>query len=85
MNFEKIELARDYDGLCIQFNALKAIAISQQAKLEHYQKIIHRFSFERVVQLEAELESEKEMNAILTKELEPLNNKNNENSSRMVL
>ena len=70
MNFEKIELARDYDGLCIQFNALKAIAISQQAKLEHYQKTIHKFSFERVYQLEAELESQKEMNAILTKELE---------------
>jgi len=70
MNFEKIELARDYDGLRIQFNALKAIAISQQAKLEHYQKTIHKFSFERVIQLEAELESEKEMNAILTRELE---------------
>ncbi len=70
MNFEKIELAKDYDGLRVQFNALKAIAISQQAKLEHYQKTIHRFSFERVVQLEAELESEKEMNALLTKELE---------------
>lgn len=70
MNFEKIELARDYDGLRIQFNALKAIAISQQAKLEHYQKTIHKFSFERVIQLEAEVESQKEMNAILTKELE---------------
>jgi hypothetical protein len=70
MKFEKIVLAKDYDGLCVQFNALKAIAISQQAKLEHYQKTIHKFSFERVIQLEAELESEKEMNAILTKELE---------------
>jgi hypothetical protein len=54
----------------VQFNALKAIAISQQAQLEHYQKTIHKFSFQRVIQLEAELESEKEMNAILTKELE---------------
>jgi hypothetical protein len=70
MDFKKIELARDYDGLCIQFNALKRIAISQQAQLEHYQKRIHKFSFERVIQLEAELESQKEMNAILTKELE---------------
>ncbi len=70
MNFEKIELAKDYDGLRVQFNALKAIAISQQAKLEHYQKRIHKFSFERVIQLEAELKSEKEMNALLTKELE---------------
>jgi hypothetical protein len=68
MNFEKIELARDYDGLRIQFNALKRIAISQQAKLEHYQKRIQEFSVERVIQLEAELESEKAMNNILTEE-----------------
>ena len=72
MNFEKIKTAEDYETLLVQFNALKAIAISQQAKLEHYQKTIHKFSFERVIQLEAELESEKEMNAILTKELETL-------------
>lgn len=70
MDFKKIELARDYDGLCIQFNALKRIAISQQAQLEHYQKRGFECSIERVVQLEAELESQKEMNAILTKELE---------------
>ena len=73
MNFEKIELAKDYDGLVIQFNALKSIVISQQAQLEHYQKRIHKFSFERVIQLEAELESEKAMNAILTEELETKN------------
>jgi hypothetical protein len=70
MNFEKIDLAKDYDGLRIQFNALKTIAISQQAQLEHYQKRVKEFSFERIVQLEAELESQKEMNAILTHELE---------------
>jgi hypothetical protein len=70
MNFEKIDLAKDYDGLRIQFNALKTIAISQQAQLEHYQKRLQEFSIERIIQLEAELESEKEMNAILTKELE---------------
>jgi hypothetical protein len=70
MNFAKIEIAKDYDRLVIQFNALRRIAISQQAQLEHYQKRIHKFSFERVIQLEAELESQKEMNAILTEELE---------------
>jgi hypothetical protein len=70
MDFKKIELARDYDGLCIQFNALKRIAISQQAQLEHYQKRGFECSIERVVQLEAELKSEKEMNALLTEELE---------------
>jgi len=69
MNIENIKPSDNYDELKIQFNALKRIAISQQAKLEHYQKTIHKFSIERVVQLEAELESEKEMNSILTKEL----------------
>ena len=73
MNFENIKTAKDYETLLAQFNALKAIAISQQAKLEHYQKTIQKFSFERVYQLEAELESEKEMNAILTEELETKN------------
>jgi len=69
MNVENIKPSDNYDELKIQFNALKSIAISQQAQLEHYQKRIHKFSFERVIQLEAELESEKEMNSILTKEL----------------
>ena len=69
MNFEKIELAKDYDGLRIQFNALKRIAISQQAQIEHYQKRVQEFSAERIIQLEEELESQKEMNAILTEEL----------------
>ena len=70
MEFKKIELAKDYDGLRIQFNALRTIAISQQAQLEHYHRRLQEFSVERIIQLEAELESEKEMNAILTKELE---------------
>lgn len=73
MNFENIKTAKDYETLLAQFNALKAIAISQQAKLEHYQKTIQKFSFERVYQLEAELESQKEMNTILTEELETKN------------
>ena len=78
MNFENIKTAEDYETLLVQFNALKAIAISQQAKLEHYQNKIHKFSFERVYQLEAELESQKEMNAILTKELENKDSEKNE-------
>jgi hypothetical protein len=78
MKFEKIELAKNYNGLKIQFNALKRIAISQQATIKVYQKRIQEFSVERTIQLEAELESQKEMNAILTQELETFNNKNNE-------
>jgi hypothetical protein len=70
MKFEKIDLAKDYDGLRIQFNALKTIAISQQTQLEYYQKRIKEFSTERIIELEAELESQKAMNAILTQELE---------------
>jgi hypothetical protein len=69
MKFEKIDLAKDYDGLRIQFNALKTIAISQQTQLEYYQKRVKEFSTERIILLEAELESQKEMNAILTQEL----------------
>jgi hypothetical protein len=70
MNFENIVTAKDYDTLLIQFNALKRIAISQQAQLKHYQKRVQEFSVERVIELEAELESQKEMNTILTEELD---------------
>jgi hypothetical protein len=72
MKFQDLDLAKDYDGLRIQFNALKRIAISQQEQLVHYQKRVQEFSVERVIQLEAELESQKEMNAILTQELEQI-------------
>jgi translation elongation factor EF-1beta len=70
MKFQDLDLAKDYEGLRIQFNALKRIAISQQEQLVHYQKRVQEFSVERVIELEAELESQKEMNAILTQELE---------------
>ena len=73
MNFENIETAKDYETLLVQFNALKRIAISQQMQIEHYQKKVQEFNVERVIQLEAELESQKEMNAILTEELENFN------------
>jgi hypothetical protein len=64
MKFQDLDLAKDYDGLRIQFNALKRIAISQQEQLQHYQKRVQEFSVERVIELEAELESQKEMNAM---------------------
>mgnify|MGYP000034993364 FL=1 len=73
MNFENIKTAKDYETLLVQFNALKRIAISQQTQIEHYQKKVQEFNVERVIQLEAELESQKEMNAILTEELETKN------------
>ena len=72
MDVKKIIASDDYDELKTQFNALKAIVRSQQVQLQLYQSKIKLFSLERVVQLEAELESEREMNAILTEELDKL-------------
>jgi len=69
MNIEKIIAADNYDDLKRQFNALKRILASKQAQIQVYEKRIKEFSPERIIQLEAELESQKEMNAILTEEL----------------
>lgn len=66
----KAEPADNYEGLLIQFNALKVILKCKEAEISVYQKQIKEFSIDRIIQLEAELQSEKEMNAILTKELE---------------
>jgi len=70
MDVEKIIASDDYDELRGQFNALKAILISKQAQIKVYEKRIKEFSFETVVRLEAELESQIQMNAILTEELD---------------
>jgi hypothetical protein len=69
MNFKNIEVAKDYETLLVQFNALRRILKSKQSIIDLYNKKIQEFSVERVIQLEAEIESQKEMNAILTKEL----------------
>lgn len=70
MNVKNITPADDYKGLLKQFNALKTLLSCKEKEVEVYYKTIQRFSIERVIQLEAELESEREMNSILTKELE---------------
>lgn len=70
MNVDKIRASENYDELRSQFDALKAILISKQAQIKVYEKRIKEFSVDRIIQLEAELESEKEMNSILTKELQ---------------
>lgn len=72
MNVENIKAAGDYESLKVQFAALKRMLASQQAQLTHYQKRVSEFSVERTIQLEAELESEREMNSMLTAELEQL-------------
>lgn len=69
MNVDNMKASDNYDDLKIQFNALKQIVASKQAQIQLYEKRIKEFSVDRIIQLEAELESEKEMNAILTKEL----------------
>ena len=69
MNLDNIKASDNYDELKIQFNALKRIIASKQAQIQVYEKRIKEFSVDRIIKLEAELESEKEMNSILTKEL----------------
>jgi len=69
MDLENIKPCDTYEGLKRQFNALKTIYQCQQKEIDVYRKTISRFRIERIVQLEAELESQKEMNAILTEEL----------------
>lgn len=73
MNLENIKLSESYDGLKKQFFALKTLLQCKEAEVAVYRKRISEFQMERVIQLEAELESQKEMNAILTAELESKN------------
>jgi hypothetical protein len=69
MNLENAKPHATYEGLKIQFFALKRIIVSKQAQIQVYEKRIKEFNIDRIIQLEAELESQKEMNAILTEEL----------------
>jgi len=70
MSIRNAQPADNYEGLRTQFFALKRLLLSKEVQVDYYQQQIMRFRFERIICLEAELESEKEMNAILTKELE---------------
>jgi hypothetical protein len=69
MELENAKPHATYEGLKIQFFALKRIIVSKQAQIQVYEKRIKEFNIDRIIQLEAELESQKEMNAILTEEL----------------
>ncbi len=64
--------ANTYEGLKKQFFAMKVLLRGKEAEIETYRSMVNKFSIERVIRLEAELESEKAMNDILTKELESL-------------
>jgi hypothetical protein len=70
MEVKDIVPSDSYKELKFQFNAMKALLISKQAEVNFYREQMARFKFDRIIELEAKLESEKEMNAILTKELE---------------
>jgi predicted RNase H-like nuclease (RuvC/YqgF family) len=70
MKLKNVKTSDNYNDLKAQFNALKTIVISKSAEIEVYKRKIEEFSVERIIKLEAQLESEKQMNSILTEELE---------------
>jgi len=70
MNIKDAKPHESYEGLKTQFFALKTLLQSKEVEVEVYRKRIQEFRVERIIELEAELESQKEMNAILTEELE---------------
>lgn len=72
MNLENIEPSETYEGLRSQFFALKKLLQCKEVEVNVYRKRIAEFKMERIIVLEAELDSQKEMNAILTDELELL-------------
>ena len=69
MDYKNIKPSESYEGLKKQFYALKSLLQSKDVEVAVYRKRIEEFKVSRIIQLEAELESQKEMNAILTEEL----------------
>ena len=72
MSIKKAKPADTYEELKAQFFALKRLLQIREVEADHYRNRINEFKFERIIELEAQLASEKEMNAILTEELELL-------------
>lgn len=70
MNIKNAQPSETYEGLKTQFFALKRLLQSKEVEVDHYRKRINEFKPERIIELEAQLASEKEMNAILTEEIE---------------
>lgn len=67
---KSIKPSDTYEGLRIQFLAIKRLLLAKEAEVEYYKTRTKEFRVERIIELEAQLASEKEMNAILTEELE---------------
>ena len=70
MSIKNAKPSDTYEGLKTQFFALKRLLQCKEVEVDHYRKRIKEFKIERIIELETELESQKEMNAILTEELE---------------
>jgi hypothetical protein len=70
MSIKDAKPSKDYELLRKQFFALKRVVESQEAQIHIYLKRISEFRVGRIIELEAEVESQKQMNAILTEELE---------------
>ena len=70
MDYKNIKPSESYEALKTQFFALKRLLQCKEAEVDVYRKRISEFKMERIIELEAELDSQKEMNAILTEELE---------------
>lgn len=70
MSIKNAKPSDTYEGLKTQFFALKRLLQCKEVEVDHYKKRINEFKVERIIELESQLASEKEMNAILTEELE---------------
>jgi len=62
--------ADNYESLLRQFSALKSLNFYLEEQLTFYRNKDYTLSELRLKSLESQLESEKEMNAILTRELD---------------
>ena len=65
----EIELAKDLRGLRIQANAMKTLIKCQERIMSNLYKKDYSLAERRLEALEADLESEREMNATLTEEI----------------
>lgn len=72
-NTLKAKPSENYDGLIKQFFALKKLCESKMKQCSHYSKKLAEYDRESLIAGNKALESEREMNAQLTEELEKAN------------
>jgi hypothetical protein len=73
MSIETAKPLETYEGLKTQFFAMKNLLISMEKELSIYKKMT--YDLMRLKELEQELESQKEMNSFLAREIELMVNK----------